>query len=145
MCVGNVREYCRNNIPKQCSHVHATCLCDIGMGPQKIIVEVLPLSIIARCSSANMFRCGLIGSCAIESGMCAQNWFLSRFLSLSLSVCIHSMLFSIRNWMIFLNERAPPLVFLMIAAGPSLTGMYHVQNYIDWEKFLWGLFAELVS
>ena len=51
---------------------------------------------------------------------------------------------AIRNWTIFLNERAPPLVFLMMAAGPSLTAMYHVQGFLDWEKFFWGLFAQLM-
>ena len=55
--------------------------------------------------------------------------------------------FSVRNWMIFLNERAPPPLFLMTTAGLSLigTGMFYVQGFIDWEKFFWwGLFAELI-
>ena len=31
-----------------------------------------------------------------------------------------------------------------MAAGPSLTAMYYVQGFFDWEKFFWGLFAQLM-
>lgn len=46
--------------------------------------------------------------------------------------------------MTFLLERAPPLVFLLLASGPCLSGLYTVQGYIDVGTFIWGLIGELV-
>lgn len=54
------------------------------------------------------------------------------------------LLFSLRNWLTFLLERAPPLVFLLLASGPCLSGLYTVQGYIDVGTFIWGLIGELV-
>ena len=64
--------------------------------------------------------------------------------------CIHliihvSINHSLFNWTQFLKERAPPAVFLLLAAGPCLTGLQMVEGKIDWEKFIWAVFGELVS
>ena len=53
--------------------------------------------------------------------------------------------FSLGNWAIFLLERAPPFVFLLLSAGPCLTGLYMTQGYINIEKFIWAFMGELVS
>ena len=47
--------------------------------------------------------------------------------------------------MTFLMERAPPLVFLLLAAGPCLSGLQAVEGHIDLTKFLWAVIGELVS
>lgn len=46
--------------------------------------------------------------------------------------------------MIFLSERAPPLVFVLLSAGPCLSGLYVVEGHLHWEKFLFSFIAELV-
>lgn len=51
---------------------------------------------------------------------------------------------SLSNWLIFLNERAPPLIFVLLAAGPCLSGLSATEGRIDLEKFLWALVGELV-
>ena len=30
---------------------------------------------------------------------------------------------SLKSWLVFFNERAPPLVYLLLAAGPCLSGL----------------------
>jgi 4-hydroxybenzoate polyprenyltransferase len=51
---------------------------------------------------------------------------------------------SIFNWVQFLNERAPPLIFLLLAAGPCLTALQVIEGNIDWEKLWWALPGQLV-
>ena len=58
--------------------------------------------------------------------------------------CEFILSFSLRNWLTFLLERAPPAVFALLAAGPCLTGLRFIQGYVDWEKFLWSLTSQLV-
>lgn len=68
-------------------------------------------------------------------------------LKLSADLCNHSLcllLDSLRNWLTFLMERAPPAVFLLLAAGPCLSGLYTVQGHINISTFIWGLVGELV-
>lgn len=52
---------------------------------------------------------------------------------------------SLSNWATFLKERAPPVVFLLLAIGPCLSGLYATEDHIDLEKFSWALVGELVS
>lgn len=52
---------------------------------------------------------------------------------------------SFSNWVTFLMERAPPLVFILLAAGPCLSGLYIIEGYINIEKFIWAVVGELVS
>lgn len=60
-------------------------------------------------------------------------------------ICCLCLLFdSLRNWLTFLMERAPPAVFLLLAAGPCLSGLYTVQGHINISTFIWGLVGELV-
>ena len=47
--------------------------------------------------------------------------------------------------MTFLGERAPPLMFLLLSAGPCLSGLVVVEEYVNKEKFAWALLGELVS
>ena len=44
---------------------------------------------------------------------------------------------SLGNWLTFLNERAPPLVFVLIAVGPTLSGLQLTEGFVDVEKFIW--------
>ncbi|XP_064382251.1 uncharacterized protein LOC135331124 [Halichondria panicea] len=46
---------------------------------------------------------------------------------------------SLHNWLVFLYERAPPLVFGLLAAGPCLSGLMYAEGSVDWDKFAWGL------
>ena len=62
-----------------------------------------------------------------------------------LYICVYFDLDSLRNWLTFLMERAPPVVFLLLAAGPCLSGLYTVQGHINIGTFLWGLVGELVK
>ena len=55
-------------------------------------------------------------------------------LSLSLSFS------SLANWITL--ERAPPLIFLLLACGPCLSSLYVTQGCVDTEK---GVVGELVS
>ena len=48
------------------------------------------------------------------------------------------------RWVQFLSERAPPIVFLLLASGPCLSGLQIVEGKIDWIKFLFAVFGELV-
>lgn len=43
-----------------------------------------------------------------------------------------------------MSERAPPIVFLLLASGPCLSGLQIVEGKIDWIKFLFAVFGELV-
>lgn len=52
---------------------------------------------------------------------------------------------SLGNWLIFLSERAPPLVFGLLAAGPCLSGLVQAQGSVNWEKLLWALIGVLVG
>lgn len=52
--------------------------------------------------------------------------------------------FILLRWAEFLAERAPPLVFSLLAAGPCFTVFKLINGYIDWEKCIWGLFGNLV-
>lgn len=36
-------------------------------------------------------------------------------------------------------------MFILLAAGPSLSSLYVVEGYINMEKFMWALVGELVS
>ena len=47
--------------------------------------------------------------------------------------------------MVFLMERAPPLVFGLMAAGPSFSGLALMGGFVDKEKLVWGFIAELVG
>lgn len=55
------------------------------------------------------------------------------------------LLHSLENWLQFLWERAPPLVFGLLASGPCLSGLYLTAGHIPKEKFVWALLGELVS
>ena len=62
-------------------------------------------------------------------------------------MCVHmctDFCASLSNWVTFLTERAPPLVFVLLAAGPSLSGLYLTESYINTEKFIWALIGQLV-
>jgi 4-hydroxybenzoate polyprenyltransferase len=48
------------------------------------------------------------------------------------------------NWMTFLSERAPPLFFLMMAAGPCLSILYSKTEGFPIEKFIWAILGEQV-
>lgn len=48
------------------------------------------------------------------------------------------------RWVQFLTERAPPIVFFLLASGPCLSGLQIVEGRIEWIKFLFALFGELV-
>ncbi len=52
---------------------------------------------------------------------------------------------SLHSWLVFLYERAPPLVFGLLAAGPCLSGLVYVEGSVDWEKFAWGLIGMMVQ
>ena len=43
-----------------------------------------------------------------------------------------------------MSERAPPIVFLLLASGPCLSGLQIVEGKIDWIKFFFAVFGELV-
>ena len=47
--------------------------------------------------------------------------------------------------MVFLVERAPPLVFGLLAAGPCFSGLAQVEGFVDIEKLVWAFIAELVG
>lgn len=51
---------------------------------------------------------------------------------------------SLGSWLTFLMERAPPLIFILLAAGPCLTCLYATEGYINPEKFMWALIGQLV-
>ena len=53
----------------------------------------------------------------------------------SLSLC------SLGNWLTFLNERAPPLVFVLLVVGPTLSGLQLTEGFVDVEKFFWAAFG----
>ena len=48
----------------------------------------------------------------------------SKFTQSLMLYGLHSFFASFHNWMTFLSERAPPLFFLMMAAGPCLSILY---------------------
>jgi 4-hydroxybenzoate polyprenyltransferase len=48
---------------------------------------------------------------------------------------------SLASWKTFLNERAPPVVFVLLALGPTLTGLKMVEGFVDFEKLLWAGFG----
>lgn len=52
---------------------------------------------------------------------------------------------SIKNWILFVNERAPPLVFLLLAMLPTASGLKLCEGLVDYEKLAWGTTAHLVS
>ncbi len=57
----------------------------------------------------------------------------------------HTHTHSPKNWVTFLGERAPPLVFLLLSAGPCLSGLSTVEGKVHLDKFLWSLVGELVG
>ena len=63
----------------------------------------------------------------------------SDILLLLLKLC------SLFNWLKFMNERAPPAVFLLLASGPCLSGLIMTQGYVDVEKALWSVIGCTVS
>lgn len=53
-------------------------------------------------------------------------------------------LYSLHNWLVFFSERAPPLVFVLLAAGPCFSGLVYIEGFVDWEKLVWALIGMLV-
>ena len=47
--------------------------------------------------------------------------------------------------MLFIYERAPPLVFFLLAILPTASGLKLSEGFIDYEKLAWGTVAYLVS
>lgn len=47
--------------------------------------------------------------------------------------------------MTFLLERAPPLVFVLLAAGPCFSSLYMTEGVINIEKLVWGFLGQFVS
>ena len=57
----------------------------------------------------------------------------------------HLFRYSVKNWILFINERAPPLVFLLLAVLPTASGLKLCEGWVDYEKLAWGTTAHLVS
>ena len=51
---------------------------------------------------------------------------------------------SIRNWLILINERAPPIVYLLLAAGACLSGLQLFQDRVAPWELSWGIVGQLV-
>lgn len=51
---------------------------------------------------------------------------------------------SVKNWILFINERAPPLVFLLLAVLPTASGLKLCEGWVDYEKLAWGTTAHLI-
>ena len=72
--------------------------------------------------------------------------FVQRARPVSLDKCqVSILLCRLLRWIMFLNERAPPLVFFLLAAGPCFTILKLVNGALDVEKCAWGIFGNLVS
>lgn len=50
---------------------------------------------------------------------------------------------SIRNWSILIFERAPPVVYLLLAAGACLSGLQLFQGRVTPWELLWGITGQL--
>lgn len=51
---------------------------------------------------------------------------------------------SMKNWILFINERAPPLVFLLLAILPTASGLKLSEGFVDYAKLAWGTAAHLI-
>eukprot|EP00731_Ephydatia_muelleri_P011078 Em0005g1664a len=50
---------------------------------------------------------------------------------------------SIKNWLILINERAPPIVYLLLAAGACLSGLQLFQDRVAPWELSWGIVGQL--
>jgi len=51
----------------------------------------------------------------------------------------------VKNWVSFLNERAPPVVYILLSFFPAVSGLKLAEGLVDYEKLGWGTTGLLVS
>ena len=50
-----------------------------------------------------------------------------------------------KNWVSFLNERAPPVAYILLSFFPAVSGLKLAEGFVDFEKLGWGTTGLLVS
>ncbi|XP_065897804.1 uncharacterized protein [Dysidea avara] len=45
---------------------------------------------------------------------------------------------SVKNWVSFLNERAPPVAYILLSFFPAVSGLKLAEGFVDFEKLGWG-------
>ena len=59
--------------------------------------------------------------------------------------CIKLYTCSVKNWVLFLNERAPPVVYILLSFFPAVSGLKLAEGVVNYEKLGWGTTGLLVS